>query len=184
MEIWWERLRATNKTAKRLDSRFRGNDKSPSYLRRRTPRISPLCLIARFVRRSKERPLENRRLSFDFAAHAATLRLSGKNLDSRQIPFVLSVARAKSKHERPDTKGASSFSLPYEDRSVSHSARPIVYCSPQNSHVTVTWPSVTSKSSTSARPSATSTPSTRSRLQRQVKRSGSSATTVGPNPSR
>lgn len=60
---------------------------------------------------SQEGLLENRRLSFDFATHAATPRMSGKNLGSRQIPFVLSVARAKAKQERPDPKGTPLISL-------------------------------------------------------------------------
>jgi hypothetical protein len=49
---------------------------------------------------------------YDFTAYAAEpvlsevegLRMNGKNLGSGKVPFVLSVARAKSKHEQNDLK--------------------------------------------------------------------------------
>src|SRR4030095_1938709 len=41
----------------------------------------------------------SRRRPFDFAATAATRRANGQTQGSGGIPFVLSVARAKSKHE-------------------------------------------------------------------------------------
>jgi hypothetical protein len=55
---------------------------------------------------------ESHRLSFDFTAYAAEpvlsevegLRMNGKNLGSGKVPFVLSVAQAKSKHEQHDLK--------------------------------------------------------------------------------